>query len=58
VTILPSAIANGYSGPLHSTANVTAWQLCSGECGFVAHDGVEDDQELPCNGDDGKLLGA
>ena len=27
--ILPGAIANGYSGPLHSTAKVTAWILGS-----------------------------
>ncbi|MBZ9884110.1 hypothetical protein LB535_17300, partial [Mesorhizobium sp. CA10] len=30
-----------------NASKVTAWQLCSRECGFVANDSVEDDQELP-----------
>jgi hypothetical protein len=37
---------------------VTAWQLCLSECGFVSNDGIEDDQELPGDGNDCQLLGA
>jgi len=51
-----AASAGERSEPLRRST-VTAWQLCSCECGFVAHDGIEDDQELPCDGDDGELLG-
>jgi hypothetical protein len=46
------------SGPLHSTVEVTEWQLCLSECGFVSNDGIEDDQELPGDGNDCQLLGA
>jgi hypothetical protein len=44
-----------HSAPL---ASFTAWQLCLSECGFVSNDGIEDDQELPGDGNDCQLLGA
>jgi hypothetical protein len=39
-------------------SGVTEWQLCLSECGFVSNDGIEDDQELPGDGNDCQLLGA
>jgi len=36
--------------------DVTAWQLCSCECGFVSNDGVESDQKFSGDSDDGEFL--
>ncbi|ESY29421.1 hypothetical protein X749_15005 [Mesorhizobium sp. LNJC391B00] len=45
------------SVPLHPSIKITEWQLCSCECFFIANDGVEDDEKLSCDGDDGEFLG-